>query len=88
MKNKHKMILTINYTDYVLDESAAIALFKLLNTTHMEMMDSKWDSVNKVSTHYLTEVKPGNVKLMVMPPDRYAVLKLATAAIQEKEANG
>jgi hypothetical protein len=78
-----KMTLMLNYTNYVLDENVAIEMFKLLNKGGVERLESKWDSETKTSTVYLMRMKD-DICLKRMDPEQYAVLKLATAAIEEQ----
>ena len=78
-----KMTIMLNYTNYVLDEGVAIEMFKLLNKSTVEKLDSKWDSETKTSTVYLTPMGD-DIVLKRMVPEQYAVLKLATAAIEEQ----
>lgn len=79
-----KMTLMLNYTSYVMDESVAIEMFKLLNKSTVEKLDSKWDSETKTSTTYLSSMGD-DISLKRMVPEQYAVLKLATAAIEEQK---
>lgn len=83
-KPPYKMTLQINYHNYVMDEDVAIEVFKLLNRTVVERIQDKWDSDTKTSTYYLETMKDA-VNLKMMPPSAYAVLKLATVAIQEQK---
>lgn len=83
-KPPYKMTLQINYTNYVMDEDVAIEVFKLLNRSVVERIQDKWDSESKTSTYYLETLKDA-VNLKMMNASDYAVLKLATVAIQEQK---
>lgn len=84
-KPPYKMTLQINYHNYVMDEDVAIEVFKLLNrSVVVERIQDKWDSDTKTSTYYLETMKDA-VNLKMMSPSEYAVLKLATAAIEEQK---
>lgn len=82
-KTPHKMMLQLNYTEYVLDEDVASEMFKLLNKGSVERLESKWDSDTKTSTAYLMRMKD-SICLKRMDPEYYAVLKLTTAALEEQ----
>lgn len=81
-KSKPKMVLTLNYIDYVFDEDVAIELFKLLNRSEIEMLDSKWHSETKTSTRYIKPLDSDPPVLKRMTPENYAVLRLAAAALE------
>lgn len=83
-KPPYKMTLQINYTNYVMDEDVAIEVFKLLNKSILEVTASKWDNTSGTSTNYLSNVTETAI-LKCMTPEDYAVLKLATAAIEEQK---
>lgn len=82
-KQESKMVLMFDYTKYVVDESVAIEMMRILNRCKIYKCASKWDSDTKTSTDYLERL--ADVSLKLMPPDTLAVLKLATAAIEEQK---
>jgi hypothetical protein len=82
LKHPRKMILNIEYHQYVMDEDIAIEMVRLLNRSNIERVANKWDPETKVSTNYLTPVTE-NVTLKLMPNGDYAILRLATASVQE-----
>lgn len=81
-KQESKMVLMLDYTRYVVDESVAIDMMRILNRCEIYKCASKWDSNTKTSTEYLERLT--DVHLKPMPPDTLAVLRLATAAIEEQ----
>lgn len=82
IKPPRKMILNIEYHQYVMDEDIAIEMLRLLNRGVVEKVASKWDADVKVSTAYLAPITE-SITLKLMPASEYSILRLATAAISE-----
>lgn len=81
---KAKMTVSLDYTEYVLDEADAIKFFQFLNKATVQKVVGNWNSETKASVYTLEELKETTLRLM--PPERYALLKLATTVKEEGES--
>jgi hypothetical protein len=75
-----KVKVRIGYTDYMMDEEPAFALFKALNGPTVERLEATYDSATKHSGHKLIEQDAGFVTLHSVSKAEYAIWKLAGAS--------
>lgn len=85
MKAQNKTKLVIGYTTYIMDEDAAITLFKALNGTNIEKLESKYVNATKTTLYFVKPLEKGLATLESVSADDYAVWKLAGASIGEKD---
>ncbi len=77
-----KVKVRVGYTDYVMDDEAAFALFRSLNGADVERVESSYNSETKTQTMYIKSVD-GFLTLQSIAAEDYAVWKLAGASRNE-----
>lgn len=75
-----KVKVKVGYTDYIMDDSAAWALFKAMNGSGVERLESSYSSETKTSTQYIKSVDEGFISLHSVAEEDYAMWKLAGAS--------
>lgn len=75
-----KVKMMIGYQPYIMDESAAFALFKAMNGASIEKLESSYNSETKSSTYYVQPMENGMITISSVSNEDYAVWKLAGAS--------
>tara|TARA_R110000868_G_scaffold23245_1_gene94041 strand:+ start:128 stop:364 length:237 start_codon:yes stop_codon:yes gene_type:complete len=75
-----KVKVTIGYIYYVMDEGPAFALFKAINGSTVERLDSKYDADSKTNIYKTLPVEAGFLSLSAVSNEDYAIWKLTGAS--------
>lgn len=75
-----KVKVMIGYQPFIVDESAAFALFKAMNGALVERLESTYNSETKTHTYSVQGIDQGFVTLSNVADEDYAVWKLAGAS--------
>ena len=76
-----KVKVTVGYNYYIMDESAAFALFKGVNGATVERLDSSYSSELKVTVYKVTPMESGFLSMSAVSDQDYAMWKLAGASV-------
>ena len=77
---KGKVILKVGYTQFIMEAQAATALFQALAGTELEIYETKWNSVSKISEPRVKMTSDDLITLSILTPEQYAMGKLLQKA--------
>lgn len=75
-----KAKIRIGYTDYIMDEDAAFALFKAMNGKMVERLENQYNSDTKTHTKFVRGLEDDYLVMTNVPDEDYAMWKLAGAS--------
>lgn len=83
-KDNPLVVLRIDYTDYLLNLDAASQILAAFATQKVQKIIAGWEPETKTSVYTLKDVDLSElVRIEPLSPERYAILKLTTAAREE-----
>jgi hypothetical protein len=77
---KGKVILKVGYAQFIMEPQAATALFQALAGTELEMYESKWNSISKLTEPRVKMASDDLITLSMITPEQYAMGKLLQKA--------
>jgi hypothetical protein len=84
-EEKNKVILKVGYTEFVVDYDTGAQVFSLLAGTGLEVFENKYDSETKKSYPIVRPSGQGDLSLLGLNKEVYAVGRLTHAAEQKSK---